>query len=176
VRIDTDSHTSIVLMHVVLDDLHRVRVQTFAPGDAVPPQDVEAMLLIGDKVVNDAPSDDDFPHQLDLGECWKKMTGLPFVFAVWMTQRDTSLGDLPSILAAQRRDNAGRIDAIVERHAASHGWTDELAHRYLGTLLKYEIGPPELEAMQRFWKRAHALGCINDLRPLDLYPVDQPVG
>eukprot|EP01026_Neomeris_dumetosa_P031025 TRINITY_DN24676_c0_g1_i1.p1 TRINITY_DN24676_c0_g1~~TRINITY_DN24676_c0_g1_i1.p1 ORF type:complete len:121 (+),score=24.19 TRINITY_DN24676_c0_g1_i1:3-365(+) len=43
---------------------------------------VESALLIGDKVVN-APPLDDFPHQLDLGEQWKKLTNLPFVYAMW---------------------------------------------------------------------------------------------
>ena len=43
-----------------------------------------ARLLIGDKVVTDAPPTDRYPHQMDLGEAWKDLTGLPFVYAMWM--------------------------------------------------------------------------------------------
>ena len=43
-----------------------------------------AMLLIGDKVVTREPRGMGF--QLDLGAAWKELTGLPFVFAVWMVR------------------------------------------------------------------------------------------
>ncbi|MBI1371950.1 MAG: hypothetical protein GC159_04205 [Phycisphaera sp.] len=174
VRIDADSHTSIVLMHVVLADLYGVRVQTVAPSEPLDGE-VDAMLLIGDKVVTAAPSDADYPHQLDLGESWKRCTGMPFVFATWMTRVDTDLGTLPGVLDAQRRANASRIDQIVARNAGGLGWPGDLAQRYLGELLKYEVGDRELKAIERFWNRAYTLGCIDDCRTMDVYPLDQPV-
>ena len=55
----------------------------FAKGEPPSPTGGEgkpqAMLLIGDKVVTASPPATDYPHQLDLGEAWKTLTGLPFV-------------------------------------------------------------------------------------------------
>lgn len=166
-HIDTDSHTSVALTRVLLRDLYQVSPKMTPLVRLAPLRaDMEAALLIGDKVVTHAPSDADFPYQLDLGQAWKDMTGLPFVFAVWMAKPGTELGDLPAVLDAQRQLNRTRIRAIVEAQAPRHDWPLELAERYLGHLLRYRIGARELEAMQRFWARAHELGVTPRCRPL----------
>src|SRR5215208_6237345 len=81
---DPDSHTSVALARILLARRHNLRPEfcdLARAGDNDPHQ---ARLLIGDKVVCDEPAG--FPHQLDLGAEWKAMTGLPFVFAVWMAR------------------------------------------------------------------------------------------
>jgi chorismate dehydratase len=161
VHCDTDSHTSVMLMRVLLARRFGQR-----PEPAKLPQ---AMLLIGDKVVTDSPAAVRYPHQLDLGEAWLELTGLPFVFAVWMTRAGTALGELPRQLEAQRRVNAGRIRQIADRYAAAHGWPVDLAERYLGSLLRYGIRPRELEAIRRFAAMAHELGFLPEARPLRIH-------
>ena len=158
IHADTDSHTSVALLQLMfrlregrlpkLIDYHaRERV---ANGRMV--EDPEAMLLIGDKVVTDSPAAVRYPHQLDLGEAWKQHTGLPFVFAVWMTRPDKSLGDLPQWLDQTRQRNLqpAALDAIVQRYASTHGWPDALARQYLGEILHYTFGPRQLEAITCF--------------------------
>lgn len=175
VHADMDSHSSVALMRIVLRDAHgrspRVIDYRAAGANINERDDIEAALLIGDKVVTAAPHDETFSHQLDLGESWKRLTGLPFVFAVWMAKHDTALGDLPELLDAERRANAGRIDEITAAHAERVGWEPGLARHYLGGLLRYGIGERELEAMRRFWQRAHELGLTPHHRPLRLYQV-----
>lgn len=167
---DIDSHTSVVLVRVLLRKLHNVqpRMIDFAARGhtgATP----DAMLLIGDKVVTASPSDDDYPHQLDLGQAWRDLTGLPFLFAVWMARDDADLGDLPAQLDALRIANRSRIDAIADRCAPRHNWPADLARRYLGKIMQYEVGKPQLDAMRQFAKAAHELGLIDHPRPLRLH-------
>jgi len=181
IRADTDSHTSIVLMRLLLHDLYGAApevAELAVDAESGSRRDAESMLLIGDKVVTHAPDDAAYPHQLDLGVAWKELTGLPFVFAVWMALPSAELGDVPRRLADQRRANADRIDAIVADRADAAGWPRDLARRYLGSLLRYRVGPRELEAMQRFWRRSWELGLLPNNRPLDTHGVraDQPVG
>ena len=133
-----------------------------AAGDANEPG--VARLLIGDKVVTDAPSDDDYPHQLDLGGAWHDLTGRPFVFAVWLARADAELGDLPDRLAALVDRNLDRIDAIAAAYAPAHGWSPELATEYLGRILRYRVGEPELDAIRQFAERAARLG-LTDAPP-----------
>ncbi len=172
---DTDSHTSVNLMRVLLHALHGLTPQVidYHAREQVANHRVvdepQTVLLIGDKVVTSAPPAEQYPHQMDLGEAWHNLTGLPFVFAVWMTRQGTALGDLPARLKATRIANADRIDAIVERYAAKHGWEAALARRYLGEYLRFAIGERELQAIERFAQMGQALGLWGVMHPLRLY-------
>jgi len=169
VHTDGDSHTSVALLEIVFDALtgRRPELTTLAkksPRGADPP---ESVLLIGDKVVRDEPTVSLYPYQLDLGEAWKSLSGLPFVFATWLARAGDDLEELPSTLRRYRERNMLRIPEIVASHA--EGWPRDLATRYLETILRYEIGAPELESIELFWNRCHALGLIDQLRPMRLY-------
>lgn len=161
---DPDSHTSVALARIVLERLHGVRPELIdlhaargGPG--------EARLLIGDKVVCEEPAG--FEHQLDLGAAWKEMTGLPFVFAAWCARAGLELGDLPQRLEAARQRGTASIDQIVKRYAIPRGWPAGLAVQYLTVFLKFQIGPPQLEAIRLFHQIAADCGIIESPpRPL----------
>ena len=82
----------------------------------------DAVLVIGDRAmkVPDAP----FHSVVDLAEAWNELTGLPFVFALWVVRPGVDLGDLPEILqrcraeGLARRPGAGR-DPRAEAGAGS---------------------------------------------------------
>ena len=172
VHSDGDSHTSVALLAVVFDMLYgqvpeiRTLESTDVNGSDSPP---DTVLLIGDKVVRNRPDPELYPFELDLGAAWKEVTGLPFVFASWMARADRDLGDLPARLRRCRDRNRRRTTEIAATHAAASGWPQELAANYLGGILRYELGPRELEAIELFWSKCHDLGLIERLRPLNLY-------
>lgn len=170
---DTDSHTSVALMQVVMWRKfgRRVRVIEFdareriaiRPG-AAPDFDAEwppAMLLIGDKVVTDAPPAARYPHQIDLGAAWNELTGLPFVYAMWMcrTERadDPRIRFAAALLERQRLHNATRLDWIVDARAKDRHWPEELAREYLGGRMRYTVGERERRAVEEFLAAAAEL-------------------
>ncbi len=173
---DTDSHTSVALARVILSRVYGrgVRVVDFDARERVPGAESsttlgeawpETVLLIGDKVVVDHPPADRYPHQLDLGEAWKALTGLPFVYAAWMC-RDGEEGSAPvrvarAVLERQVRHNATRLGWIATRRAAAHRWPAPTARRYLSELLRYRLGSRERTAVERFAHEAHALGLVG---------------
>jgi chorismate dehydratase len=162
--VDGDSHTSVALARILLHRTLGVRpaIRTLDAKH----RDIDHMLLIGDKVVVDEPDRAVFPHQMDLGERWRDLTGLPFVFAVWMAPVDADLGDLPDILDQRRRDNLASLGSRVHGWAAAHGWPEDVARRYLGELLDYTVGEKQFQAMSLFWQECRALGLIDGVRPL----------
>ena len=172
VHIDGDSHTSVALLAVVFHGLYgrlpdvKALESSDVNGSEAPP---DTVLLIGDKVVRNEPDPALYPHQLDLGEAWRRMTGLPFVFACWMARADHDLGDLPDTLSKHRDLNRNRVTGIAGAHAMASGWPEGLAAAYLGKILRYDIGSRELEAIELFWKRCRALGLIERLRPMKMY-------
>ncbi len=169
IAVDGDSHTSVALLAVLLDAMWGRRPALAPMPGAAGDDPSEALLLIGDKVVTCGPPAGRFPHQLDLGEAWRELTGLPFVFAVWMAPAGADLGTLPELLETTLRRNLGRLDELVARHAAGLGWPPALARRYLAELLHHRIGETELAAMEEFWRRCHRLGLTSELRPLRLH-------
>jgi len=170
---DTDSHTSVVLMQVLLSECFglRPKVMDYAASAKDKPT-LDTILLIGDKVVTHPPDESVYRYQLDLGECWRQLTSLPFVFAVWMAKQESDLGDLPGRLDKIRYVNTtdkDRLSRIVREHAPKHGWPLDLANQYLGGWLCYDIGAEQLQAMELFFAKAHELGLIDQHRPIQAY-------
>lgn len=145
---DTDSHTSVALARVVFAEAFGLTPEfvTLSHDRAFDPS--VARLLIGDKVVSEEPAG--FPHQLDLGEAWKQLTGMPFVFAAWMARADVDLGDLPLRLERAKQAGLLHVEQIIAREAAPRGWPADVALRYLTEYLKFDIGPEQIRAIERF--------------------------
>ncbi|MEE9405470.1 MAG: menaquinone biosynthesis protein [Algisphaera sp.] len=162
VHLDAESHTSVCLLRVILNDVYGVQppVSVGLPKPTAPRQPGAARLLIGDKVVTHAPAQADFPYQIDLGDAWHRLTGQPFVFAVWLARHNASLANLPQALAQLLEHNLKRIDTIAATHGPRHGWPVALAADYLGNILHYRVGKPELDAIGRFAQRAATLNLI----------------
>jgi len=171
VTVDSESHTSVALLQVLMQRRFGVRIECIPSTprhlDTSTPSD--ALLLIGDKVVTDAPPAHDFPHQLDLGAAWKELTGLPFVYAVWMCRAgeedSLKVRAAAAMLDRARRHNAMRMDWLVASHAESRGWQPQPAAEYLGSLLKYDVGEPERAAVDKFLGWAAGLGLCGNAAP-----------
>jgi chorismate dehydratase len=162
---DSESHTSVALARIVLARQYGIRPEfRELSGDN---SAAEAVLLIGDKVVCDEPRG--MGYQLDLGSAWKELTGMPFVFAVWITRAGARLGDLPQRLGRARELGMRNLPAIIQRDAVSRGWPAELAMKYLSENLKFEVGERELEAIRLFHQLAREDGLIESVRELELY-------
>jgi len=175
VHADTESHTSVALLSILMARRYNTRPRLVdfdaraqmphepAANQAISALDwPQAMLLIGDKVATDPPPDSRYPHQLDLGAAWHDWTGLPFVYATWMCRAADSSSDriaaIADLLDRQRCRNLMRLDWIIDRFAAQRGWQTELARTYVGSLLRYDVGPREREALERFFAESAELG------------------
>jgi len=184
VHCDTDSHTSVALMQIILRERYGVAPELIdydARKQLVrdrPGEWPETVLLIGDKVVTDPPPDAPYPHQLDLGGAWVEHTSMPFVFALWLARPEAGverLGTVSTVLDRQRRYNRRLIETIVHRHAAQRGWTVSAAYRYLTDNITFEFTEERLRGLELFYDKAHEHGLIPRRRPVDLLPSDARV-
>ena len=64
---------------------------------------------------------------VDLGEAWHTLTGLPFVFALWVSRPGVELGDLPEALEQSRADGPGPA-GDAGRGCTGRGW-DSISRR-----------------------------------------------
>lgn len=181
---DTDSHTSIALARLIFRRMYGADPETIdldaremvTPGAAE--RWPESMLLIGDKVVHSSPPPVRYPFQIDLGQAWLELTGLPFAYAVWMCR--TADADKPEIQEAaalldrQRRRNESRADWVVSARARERDWPEDLAREYLGRRLRFSCGPREREGIAEFLRLAAAEGLAPAVEPRYLDPVLNP--
>jgi chorismate dehydratase len=174
---DTDSHTSVALLQILLRERHGVSPELIAynarehvAGSRLVDWP-EAMLLIGDKVVTDSPPAVRYPHQLDLGAAWRELTGLPFVFALWLARRDADpqrVRTAAAVLDRQRRYNTSRIDSIIHYRARPRNWPADLAAEYLKRCICYAFTDDRQAGLELFYDKALEHGLIGDRRPLEL--------
>lgn len=165
---DTDSHTSVVLTQVIMRERYRI-APPLVPlaahaGEHRYAQDT--LLLIGDKVVNAAPDPEVYHHQLDLGQAWKELTGLPFVFAMWMMRADMQDVAVARLLRDAQREGARRTEALLDRYAAEKQWPRDLARRYFTEYLRYAPDDRAREGIARFYALAAKHDLLQTSRPV----------
>lgn len=148
-HVDGDSHTSVALASVVWREMFGTQL-TILPFESSAGElsRVEAVLLIGDKVVN--PRLPEFDIETDLGGAWKSLTGLPFVFAAWVADQGYDVGTLPTLLERARDAGVANAAHIAQNAGPALGWPVELATRYLTHRLRFRITERHREAMQLF--------------------------
>jgi chorismate dehydratase len=157
-HVDGDSHTSVALARVIWKELYGRRLETvpFLGDETV--EACEAVLLIGDKVVNRPLIG--YEIETDLGASWKSLTSLPFVFAVWAAPRGMESGDLADRLSRARDLGVRSAELIAADFAPGLGWPVTLARRYLTTRLNFTLGPRQRLGMARFFELARRNGLI----------------
>lgn len=157
--LDEGSRTSQALVRVWLDAAHGVRpatVESLPLG--VPPLEstADAVLLIGDPAMR--VPDGAFHAVVDLAEAWNHLTGLPFVFALWVARPGVELGDLPERLDRCRAEGLAHAHQLAAEHGPRLGLDVTTCYDYLTKALSYDLGEPEVAGLRRFAAMAARLG------------------
>ena len=175
VHCDTDSHTSIALLQIILKSKYGIVPEIvpcdiralYTSGSNWP----ETVLMIGDKVVTSA-SENAFPYTLDLGHAWYEQTKLPFVFATWIGTDDLDdavVQRAAMVLDRQRRCNTNRIEQVVSEHAFERGWDVDVAFRYLTEHIQYSFSDTHRQSLELFYDLAHEVGALDTVKQLRFY-------
>lgn len=169
--LDISSRTSVALTRILCAK-HWGTAPAFTPAEP----DVARMLARADAalVIGDPALDIDAARvgatKIDLGEAWKAMTGLPFVYAAW-TGRDGVLDQeqVAELQAARARGEA-ELDAIARETAPGDAAGADKVLRYLRDTLRYGLGDREIAGLERFHELAVDLGLAPARRPLRFFP------
>lgn len=145
VRMDAASRTSNVLAGVVLARRHGRAVEMVGADDPGP---VDAEVMIGDRALCAGPAR---CGDLDLGEEWSAMTGLPFVFAMWACRAgDPRTDEYAGIVQRARDAGVKALPVIIEEESRRLGLAREVCEEYLAKSIHYTVGPREVEAIELF--------------------------
>jgi chorismate dehydratase len=107
------------------------------------PKDADSILQIGDEALKNSH----FGNSQDLGQEWQELTGLPFVFACWMTSSNITQDLLTHLhnakmLGLQNLEEIARSQEIID---------PEDALVYLRDHIKYHIEGPDLVGLKLFF-------------------------
>lgn len=175
--LDQSSMTSNVLAMILLEGLLGIKPEAFP----LPPVQTEmlahadACVLIGD-IGMMAPSEG--LEVLDMGQGWKELTGLPFVWAGWIgppgcnpalpgllekAYELTGLGlappDWPSApltpcTLPPLGGEVERASAYLTRAEVESGWSRERLDHYLNSTMIYRLSDRMRRGRNEFWARA----------------------
>lgn len=101
-------------------------------------------------------------HLLDLGAAWKGLTGLPFVFGVWMVREGITreaasvLDQAVRALSGARRAFARDPHAFAARYDRP-AWLSERALKSYWQCIRYDFGPREQAGLILFGEYARRL-------------------
>lgn len=176
VLVSRSSMTSVHLLELLFEHVWKARPE-FVPGnaeaDAIASRagdDVAARLVIGDAALMLQSADHPvaqghgqaYPYVYDLGAEWKRWTGLPFVFAVWVAQRSTPVTESLKVHAAliQSRDwGLKHLDELSAQASRSTGVSLQECREYFNGL-DWRLTMPDLEGLSEFLRRLELAGRV----------------
>ena len=175
VLVSRSSMTSVALLELLFENVWKVRPE-FVPANAeisdvdrFGDDDHDARLVIGDAALlvgsrlrahRAVPAG--YQHMYDLGAEWKRWTGLPFVFAVWVAQRTTPVASALGVHATlmESRDWSLRnLDVLAEQASRATGVDQPTCLEYLSGL-DYGLSYHHLAGLTEFFRRLVLAGRV----------------
>jgi chorismate dehydratase len=181
---DTSSRTSVVLTQILCEKLWggAREMRPMAPDVDAMLDACDAALLIGDSALRLDPAK---YLAYDLAAEWRKLTGLPFVFAFWALRMaalsETSRDPDPATVLSRSRDHGiePRNIATIARLWSPHVGLSEVAITdYLSRHIHYTLDTDNRAGLELFYRYAAELGLIPEAPSLRFYglPAQQFVG
>jgi len=153
IALDTGSRSSVALLKILLAEKYKLS-PTFIPCEpSIDPasSETDAVLLIGDAALRNLGATQ---YSADLGTEWHELTGLPFVYACWVTRPDVCLGNVPKLLLDAKTLGIQQIPEIARVEAPKLGFTEDLCRRYLQHHIHYDLDESFIEGLELFYKLA----------------------
>ena len=132
VYLDYQSKTSVALLKILFKEHWKQEVEWLPATDESYIDKIQgdtAGLIIGDRALQFR---DRFAHRYDLALAWKEMTGLPFVFAVWVSIHQQA-GDWKRMFNQANAVGVNQIDVIAEELQQPYPY----AHSYFKNNINY---------------------------------------
>lgn len=173
VALTTASATSVVLLRVLMELHHGVNpdFMQYEQGVEDPYAQADAVLTIGDLAIKRSRTSR-LPHVYDLGELWNRLTGLPFVFALWQVNYKKNLEPdlirLYDALAESKRYGLARLPELAAGHAAKFDVPFDILLQYW-QCFSYDFGHEEQQGLLTFYGYAAELGIIDAVPELHFW-------
>ena len=166
VALDHSSRTSAALLRILMRKFYsrRVTFSSAAPQPEEMLKHADAALVIGDPALTYTGK---VAEVHDLAAEWRKFTGLPFVFALWVGHDDVHLSRYHADFAASLEFGLAHLGDIAAEYAPKLGMTASAVKVYLSESIDYSLDEENRQGLRLFYKLAREAGIIpieKDLR------------
>ena len=147
IALDYQSRTSVILTQVLVEKFWKIDVyfEATSEGYIDSISGSRAGLVIGDRAFD---LNGTFPYQYDLSEEWFKFTGLPFVFACWVSNKALGNEFVLSFNKAMQNGVSNKLSAIELWGEKENSSID--LKSYLNKNISYEFDESKKIALERF--------------------------
>jgi chorismate dehydratase len=159
VAVDNSSRTSAALLRVLMRKFYSrfINASPFKPKVDEMLKRADAALVIGDPALTYSGQ---VAEVYDLGEMWKKATGLPFVFALWVGYEDARLSRYHKDFEDSRDYGLAHVDEIAAEYAPKMGMKPAGVKAYLTQNIDYSLDEDNRKGLRLFFKLAREVGII----------------
>ena len=179
ILVTSESATSVILLQILLKKhfgLENVSVRSTKLPFYEALSESKGVLVIGDTALKAYLNKPTHATCYDLGELWKKYTGLPFVYALWLVNKKSArvsselLSQFVRALHLVHQQMEKDIVGIATR-AIERSWipSDRLV-QYWSQAIQYRLLPPFVSGLERFYCDAATLGYIETKPKLQFIP------
>jgi len=153
-NLDAHSMTSNALARILLRELWQ-RPVAFTHHDwqqAI--GGTTAGVVIGDKAV---AAKAQYRYAYDLAAAWQQLTGLPFVFAVWVYEASRISQPMLARILAAFAQGLARRQQVARQWAPRFSLSEEQARHYLEHSISYNLDAAKQQALDLFLQKAKPL-------------------
>ena len=156
IALDPASLTSVNLLRCMLAEQQLRATLVPDQDEAISP--TRGRLLIGDQAIRFRERHENGYRFWDLGAEWKRATGLPFVFALWLV-RPEAIGqrELANSLRARRDANLAGLEKVIR---VQQDFPAEFCAFYFRDCLRFHLGDAEKQGLLTFRSQCQKHGIL----------------
>lgn len=162
-----ESGTSVVLFEIIMKEFLGIE-PSFTNED----NDPDACVLIGDKALF-STYNGDWPYVYDLCSLWRKHTGLPFVFALWIVRKDAverdheEVAEFARTLNEIKNDSKKNLAALLD-HYTVKGLTSYQIIDYW-EIINYDLSDSHIQGLLKYYSYAKKIGRLKKVPALEFF-------
>jgi chorismate dehydratase len=144
ILLDYQSRTSVELLKILIREFWKINPRLIETSHEYQSEisGSTAALMIGDRALNQRRIS---PYIYDLGEEWKKYTGLPFVFAAWVSNKKLD-DDFINLFNQSNQFGLSHLDKVIEEYKNEIFDLKE----YYTKFIQFELNSSKHKALQSF--------------------------
>jgi chorismate dehydratase len=169
VAMDTSSLTSVALLTILLAEVFNRHPQHLAMPPDLPSmlQAADAALLIGDPCMR---ADRRGLEVLDLGKTWRRHTGLPFVYALWIGRPESITPHLSDALLTAKDYGLTKLDEIADEESKRLDRPFDECYEYVSRIMDYNLDEQLLQGFSTFRDKVFSNNLLGQSRLFDADP------
>ncbi|MDX9754108.1 MAG: menaquinone biosynthesis protein [bacterium] len=156
IALDNNSLASNTLLRILLREYWQIspKLVTYTPPVCRGLEKADAALCIGDNAFYARFPKDESRYRYDLGALWKELTGLPFVYAAWITRPELNPNLIADPFVEAKEKGLKHVNQLSLVCAQQRNLPADFIYRYFTQNIYYDLGEKERQGIHCYFDKA----------------------